>query len=95
MPPADAEIDLDVVAAYPAVALFLDRLRRVRREPLGRGRGRRAGRRWSAGSAGLPLAIELAAARGRVLDLNEILDRYGDRVLDLAGPQSPGRPTRR
>jgi predicted ATPase len=32
------------------------------------------------------LALELAAARGRVLDVNEILHRYGDRVLDLAGP---------
>jgi predicted ATPase/DNA-binding XRE family transcriptional regulator len=89
VPPADAEIDLDVVAAYPAAALFLDRLRRVRREPLDAGEVgalvdlvRRLG--------GLPLAINIAAARGRVLDLNELLDRYGDRVLDLVGPQPRG-----
>ena len=44
--------------------------------------------RWSVGSDGLPLAIELMAARGRILDLPELLDRYGDRVLDLAGPDT-------
>ena len=89
VPPADTEIDLDVVAAYPAAALFLERLRLVRREPLDAGEVgalvdlvRRLG--------GLPLAISIAAARGRILDLNEILDRYGDRVLDLVGPQSRG-----
>ena len=65
------------------------------------GCARSAASRWTRGEVGalvdlvrrlggLPLAIELAAARGRVLDLNEILDRYGDRVLDLAGPQSRG-----
>lgn len=32
------------------------------------------------------MAIELMAARGRLLDLTELLDRYGDRVLDLATP---------
>ena len=37
VPPADTEIDLDVVAAYPAAALFLERLRLVRREPLDAG----------------------------------------------------------
>ncbi|MDP9814994.1 putative ATPase/DNA-binding XRE family transcriptional regulator/putative transcriptional regulator [Spirilliplanes yamanashiensis] len=72
------------VAAYPAAALFLDRLARVRREPLSAAEVpalvtllRRLG--------GLPLALELAAARGRVLTVTEILDRYGDRVLDLTG----------
>jgi predicted ATPase/transcriptional regulator with XRE-family HTH domain len=86
VPPA-AAASLAAVATYPAAALFLDRLARVRREPLDRGEVdalvglvRRLG--------GLPLAIELAAARGRVLDLNEILNRYGDRLLDLAGPKS-------
>ena len=42
---------------------------------------------------GLPLAIELMAARGRLLDLTELLDRYGDRVLDLATPAD--RPSTR
>jgi tetratricopeptide (TPR) repeat protein len=39
---------------------------------------------------GLPIALELAAARGRVLTVTEILDRYGDRVLDLSGRPAPG-----
>ncbi|MEV4753920.1 helix-turn-helix domain-containing protein [Micromonospora sp. NPDC049559] len=85
VPPAGPPGDLGTVAGYPAVALFLARLRQVRREPprpdeVGAlvGLVRRLG--------GLPLAIELAAARGRILDLNEIIDRYGDRLLDLAGP---------
>jgi predicted ATPase/transcriptional regulator with XRE-family HTH domain len=84
VPPPDTGAELDRVAEYPAAALFLARLRQVRREPLDRDEVgalislvRRLG--------GLPLALELAAARGRVLDLNEILHRYGDRVLDLAG----------
>jgi len=88
VPPADVQADLDAVAGYPAAALFLARLRRVRREPLEPDEvGALIGLVRKLG--GLPLALELAAARGRVLDLNEILNRYGDRVLDLAGP-APG-----
>ena len=84
LPPAGAGSDLAEVAGYPAVALFLDRLGRVRPRPLAGdevpalvGLVRRLG--------GLPLALELAAAQGRSLRLPEILQRYGHRVLDLAG----------
>jgi predicted ATPase/DNA-binding XRE family transcriptional regulator len=77
------------LARYPAVRLFTARLAQVRREPPTQEElpalaalVRRLG--------GLPLAIELMAARGRILDLNELLDRYGDRVLDLAPPPHPG-----
>ncbi|MFG3706763.1 ATP-binding protein [Micromonospora sp. NPDC047670] len=84
VPPAGSErTDPSAPADYPAVALFTARLAQVRREPPGTAElaalttlVRRLG--------GLPLAIELMAARGRILDLNELLDRYGDRVLDLA-----------
>ncbi len=86
-PPAEAETTMAAIAAYPAVGLFLDRLARVRRTQLEPDEiaplatlVRRLG--------GLPLAIELAAARGRVLTIPEILDRYGDRVLDLDRPGS-------
>jgi predicted ATPase/DNA-binding XRE family transcriptional regulator len=66
----------------PAVALFLDRLRQVRQHPVAIGEaGTLAALVHRLG--GLPLALELAAARGRVLELPEILARYGDRVLDL------------
>ncbi len=90
-PPELDPAEPDVLAGYPAVALFTARLAQVRREPPDPAElpalaalARRLG--------GLPLAIELMAARGRILDLNELLDRYGDRVLDLATPPvaSPG-----
>ncbi|GAB3503066.1 ATP-binding protein [Phytohabitans suffuscus] len=90
VPPADVQADLGAVVGYPAAALFLARLRQVRREPLEPDEvGALIGLVRKLG--GLPLALELAAARGRVLDLNEILNRYGDRVLDLAGP-APSEP---
>ncbi|MGW4941081.1 ATP-binding protein [Actinoplanes sp. NPDC004185] len=88
-PPEDAGPELAEVAGYPAVALFLDRLARVRGGPVEPDEVaslsalvRRLG--------GLPIALELAAARGRVLTVAEILDRYGDRVLDLSGRPAPG-----
>ena len=92
-PPDTAKPTLAEASAYPAVGLFLDRLARVRRAPVEDDEVeplvtlvRRLG--------GLPLAIELAAARGRVLTIGEILDRYGDRVLDLSGRPGDTEPTR-
>ncbi|MET8090012.1 helix-turn-helix domain-containing protein [Micromonospora sp. NPDC005220] len=83
VPPPEAEHS--GLESWPAVALFTARLGQVRREPPTPAElpalaalVRRLG--------GLPLAIELMAARGRLLDLTELLDRYGDRVLDLATP---------
>ncbi|MBQ0990160.1 helix-turn-helix domain-containing protein [Micromonospora sp. PSH03] len=83
VPPPEAEHS--GLESWPAVALFTARLAQVRREPPTpvelpalAALVRRLG--------GLPLAIELMAARGRLLDLTELLDRYGDRVLDLATP---------
>jgi predicted ATPase len=64
------------VFAYPATVLFLDRLRRVRQRPVEVTEGATLGalvRRLG----GLPLALELAAARGRVLELDEMLARAG------------------
>jgi predicted ATPase/transcriptional regulator with XRE-family HTH domain len=87
VPPGGPASGLAELAAYPAVSLFLERLRQVRRHPIEPAEVPVLGelvRRLG----GLPLAIELAAARGRVLGLTEILDRYGHRVLDL-GEQRP------
>ncbi|GGK94638.1 ATP-binding protein [Mangrovihabitans endophyticus] len=84
VPPDDPPPSLKDAVEYPAVALFVDRLARVRRAPVEDDEVlplSRLVRRLG----GLPLAIELAAARGRVLTLPEMLDRYGDRVLDLSG----------
>ena len=84
-PPPPGLTDPAEIARYPAARLFLDRLREVGLAEVGASDVmavaelvRRLG--------GLPLALELAAARGRVLAVPEILDRYGDRVLDLADP---------
>ena len=62
------------VFSYPATALFLDRLRRVRDRPVALTDAETLGalvRRLG----GVPLALELAAARGRILDLPEMLRR--------------------
>ncbi|MEU2615070.1 helix-turn-helix domain-containing protein [Micromonospora sp. NPDC007271] len=90
VPPAGAApADPAELARWPAAALFTARLAQVRREPPAPAElpalaalVRRLG--------GLPLAIELMAARGRILDVTELLDRYGDRVLDLATDRRPG-----
>jgi predicted ATPase len=83
VPPADST-DLTEIARYPAAELFLNRLREIGHADLGPADMAAVGelvRRLG----GLPLAVELAAARGRILEVHEILDRYGDRVLDLGG----------
>jgi predicted ATPase/transcriptional regulator with XRE-family HTH domain len=81
VPPADTRT-LEHVRAYPASALFLSRWAQVRGSPPHNveisslvSLVRRLG--------GLPLALELAAARGRVLDPPEMLVRYGHRLLEL------------
>nr|WP_305788521.1 helix-turn-helix domain-containing protein [Actinoplanes lichenis] len=88
-PPAMAGPTLADVAGYPAAALFMDRLVQVRGAPIEPDEVeplaalvRRLG--------GLPIALELAAARGRLLTVAEIYDRYGDRVLDLSGRPADG-----
>ncbi|MGC4744991.1 ATP-binding protein [Micromonospora sp. DT201] len=102
-PPGAERSGAATLESWPAVALFTSRLAQVRREPPTPDElpalaalVRRLG--------GLPLAIELMAARGRLLDLTQLLDRYGDRVLDLATPadsvvqpgwDAPDAPTRR
>ncbi|SBT49912.1 ATP-binding protein [Micromonospora auratinigra] len=93
VPPAGVTpTDPDELMRWPATALFADRLARVRAEPPTPAElpalaalVRRLG--------GLPLAIELMAARGRILDVTELLDRYGDRVLDLDTGDAPGWET--
>jgi predicted ATPase/transcriptional regulator with XRE-family HTH domain len=70
------------VFSYAAAAMFLDRLRRVRRRRIAEDEAAVLGalvRRLG----GVPFALELAAARGRVLELSEMLSRYGDGRLDL------------
>ena len=91
VPPPEVITDLDKIARYPAAELFLGRLREVGHAAIGVADVAAVGqlvRRLG----GLPLALELAAARGRILEVREILDRYGDRVLDLGGHNRAGEP---
>lgn len=91
--PAAGERDAAAIRRVPAVALFVERLRLVRREPVRDGdldTVTELVRRLD----GLPLAIELAAARGRVLELRELLSRYGNRILDLAPTDPAGQRLR-
>ncbi|MFG1675292.1 ATP-binding protein [Micromonospora sp. NPDC049282] len=92
VPPAGVEpADRAELDHWPAAALFAARFTQARHAPPTRAElpalaalVRRLG--------GLPLAIELMAARGRILDVTELLDRYGDRVLDLAGVRPGWEP---
>jgi predicted ATPase/transcriptional regulator with XRE-family HTH domain/tetratricopeptide (TPR) repeat protein len=81
VPPAEVST-LAEARLYPASALFLARWTQVRgtaADDVDVGALVALVRRLG----GLPLALELAAARGRVLDPPEMLVRYGDRLLEL------------
>ncbi|WP_144119863.1 ATP-binding protein [Catellatospora sichuanensis] len=89
LPPAGTR-SLGEAERHPASALFLARWRQVRRSSADVEVEalvtlvRRLG--------GLPLAIELAAARGRVLDPAEMLARYGNRLLELGSADVAASP---
>jgi predicted ATPase len=93
MPADPAEVSLEELAASPAVALFVERARAVRHDFA-----------LTAGNAaavveicrrleGLPLAIELAAARTRLLDPEALLPRLS-RSLDALGTGAVDLPER-
>lgn len=89
LPVPDPDGDLSSSEGCPALALFADRAAAVvpgfRLTAANRGAVARLCRRLD----GLPLAIELAAVRMRVLDVDQLLDRLDDRYRLLTG----GSPT--
>ncbi|MFF9807394.1 LuxR C-terminal-related transcriptional regulator [Streptomyces coeruleorubidus] len=83
LPVPDPDGDLSAAEGYPALTLFADRAAAVvpgfRLTPDNRASVARLCRRLD----GLPLAIELAAVRLRVLDVDQLLDRLDDRYRFL------------
>ncbi|MEU3087362.1 ATP-binding protein [Streptomyces massasporeus] len=83
LPVPDPDADPSVADGYPALMLFADRAAAVvpgfRLTPANRASVARLCHRLD----GLPLAIELAAVRMRVLDVDQLLDRLDDRYRFL------------
>ncbi|MFE6521371.1 LuxR C-terminal-related transcriptional regulator [Streptomyces sp. NPDC057794] len=83
LPVPDPDGDLSAAEGYPALTLFADRAAAVapgfRLGPANVASVARLCRRLD----GLPLAIELAAVRMRVLDVDQLLDRLDDRYRFL------------
>ncbi|WP_244204381.1 ATP-binding protein, partial [Streptomyces africanus] len=83
LPVPDPDGDLSAAEGYPALTLFADRAAAVvpgfRLTSDNRASVARLCRRLD----GLPLAIELAAVRMRVLDVDQLLDRLDDRYRFL------------
>lgn len=88
-----AEVTDDEALAMPAVELFLDRANAVRRASSPRELDLAAVREICRRLDGVPLAIELAAARTRLLEPAAILTRL-ERVLDSLGTGPVDLPPR-
>jgi predicted ATPase/class 3 adenylate cyclase len=96
LPPTGAlrgSADADAVSQYEAVALFIERATGVKPDFRVTNQNAPALAELCVRLDGLPLAIELAAARIRILTPDQILHRLGDRLDLLAGGGSD-RPER-
>lgn len=71
-------------AAWPSVALFLERTRATGRDPVLSESDLPLLLRVCRDLDGLPLALEMAAAHLRLLSLQELSDRLGAHLLDLS-----------
>jgi predicted ATPase len=93
LPPSPAEAMFDQFAASPAVALFVERARAVRHDFALTSGNAEAVAEICRRLEGLPLAIELAAARTRLLDPSALLSRLA-RSLDALGAGTVDMPER-
>jgi predicted ATPase len=91
--PSDPAVPLEELATSPAVALFVDRARAVRYGFALTERNARAVVEICRRLEGLPLAIELAAARVRLLDPDALLRRLSS-SLDALGTGAVDMPER-
>lgn len=88
VPPLDLPLDPDTVSAYPSVALFVDRASAVKSDFRMTADNARAIAELCVRLDGLPLAIELAAARIKVLPPGAMLARVEKRLKLLSGGAS-------
>jgi predicted ATPase len=93
LPPDPATASLDDIGASPAVALFVDRARAVRHDFALTAANVAAVTQICRRLEGLPLAIELAAARIRLLDPAALQERLC-RSLDALGSGAVDAPER-
>ena len=84
-PPLDLPLTPDALAHYPSVALFLERAAAVKSDFVLTPDNARAIAEICVRLDGLPLAIELAAARVKVLPPQAMLSRVENRLKLLAG----------
>ncbi len=84
-PPLDLPLTPESLANYPSVALFLERATAVKSDFLLTPENARAIAEICVRLDGLPLAIELAAARVKVLPPQAMLSRVENRLKLLAG----------
>jgi predicted ATPase/DNA-binding SARP family transcriptional activator/tetratricopeptide (TPR) repeat protein len=92
LPPLDLGQDQDKLLSYAAVRLFVDRARAVRsRFTLDEGNADAVARICRA-LDGMPLAIELAAARLRAMDPEQVAERLDDRFRLLTGGSRTALP---
>jgi predicted ATPase len=89
----DPTVPVETLLASPAVELFVDRARAVRPDFTLTNENAAAVAEICRRLEGLPLAIELAAARTRLLDPGELLQRLA-RSLDALGTGSVDMPQR-
>jgi predicted ATPase len=89
----DTAVQVETLMASPAVALFVDRARAVRPDFALTAGNAAAVAEICRRLEGLPLAIELAAARTRLLDPDELLHRLAT-SLDALGTGSVDLPRR-
>lgn len=93
LPAADA--DSDAIESAPAVALLRDRAGAVRPDLGADGRTLSTMARVCRALDGIPLAIELAAARLRTMSLEQLADRLDDRFRLLTGGSRTAIPQHR
>ena len=93
VPPADS-VDLADLVDQPAVALYCDRARAVNHRFSLNADNARAVAGLCRQLEGLPLAIELAAARAAIMPAAEVLTRLPGRRLDVLHSPRPDAPSR-